>query len=88
MEELIQPVEQVIPLREDIGPDIDTVYLLIENTQSTYNSIQGLKDVKELTQEEEYLLQKGISHIEIMLKKPWFVQNLTPTQLSNFQNII
>jgi hypothetical protein len=51
------------------------------------NLINELKSKETLTEDETLILNRNEEHIKIMLTKDWFVETLTPNQLTELQLI-
>jgi len=51
------------------------------------NLINELKSKETLTEDEILTLNRNEEHIKIMLTKDWFVETLTPNQLTELQLI-
>jgi hypothetical protein len=53
----------------------------------SFNLVNGLKSILTLTDEQKDTLKRNEEHIRIMLKKDWFVGELTPKQETELSKI-
>ena len=53
----------------------------------SFNLVNELKSKSKLTEEEINTLKRNEEHIRIMLKKDWFVDELTPKQENELSKI-
>jgi hypothetical protein len=65
---------------EQIAKSVSAAY-------DSVNLINELKKIKKPTDEEKATLERNVQHIQIMMGKVWFVEALTPEQITELQAI-